>query len=202
TFQAGDICLDIGANIGWYSLLLHKLMPASGTIYSFEPDPLNYQLLCENLQLNEATNVAPVNNALSNQREVMKLYRYENKNLGRHSLLAINSSDYVDIETLILDDYLAEQGIDFTKLNFAKIDIEGYEYFALQGAKKALAHIQCLVCEFEPDHILKGGLNPTDLIDFLTGEGFQAHLIKANKAVPVSTAELLTQAPCDIIWRK
>lgn len=201
-FEPEDVSLDIGANIGWYSLLLHRLMPTSGTIYSFEPDPLNFQLLGENVHLNQADNIVSVNKALSNERDEMKLYRYENKNLGRHSLLAINSSDYVNIETLILDDYLVEQGVDFKKLKFAKIDIEGYEYFALQGAKKTLRHIQCLVCEFEPEHILKGGLNPMDLIDFLIAEGFQAHLIKARKAVPVSTAELLAQAPCDIIWKK
>ncbi len=199
-FNDGDIALDIGANIGWYSILLNKLMPSSGRIYAFEPDPLNFDLLSENIKLNNATNVIAVNNALSNKKEVKKLYRYSSKNLGRHSLLDINEADYVEVETLVLDQFLQDENIDISRVRFVKIDIEGYEYFALSGAVKILEHVQCLIGEFVPDHMEKGGIKPELLINLMQGKGFSPNVIKGGEVCSISSDELLHGSGCDIIW--
>jgi FkbM family methyltransferase len=114
-FMENDISLDIGANIGWYSILLHKLMPASGTVFCFEPDRLNYELLASNIKNNDASNIIAGNNAFSNKREIKKLYRYSNKNLGRHSLLDINIDESIDIGELVLDEFIETEKIDFSR---------------------------------------------------------------------------------------
>lgn len=201
-FMENDISLDIGANIGWYSILLHKIMPASGTIYCFEPDQLNYELLASNIKSNGAANVIAINKALSNKRETKKLYRYSNKNLGRHSLLDINSDDSIDVETLILDDFLATEKVDFSRIKLAKIDIEGYELFALLGAKRVLENLRCLICEFEPEHMVKGGVAPDELISLLEDAGFNANLIYDGRLVPADRESIFSHAPCDIVWTK
>jgi FkbM family methyltransferase len=201
-FIENDISLDIGANIGWYSILLHKLMPASGTVYCFEPDPLNYELLASNIKDNGASNVIAVNNALSNKREIKKLYRYSNKNLGKHSLLDINSDDSIDIEALVLDEFIETEKIDFTRVKLAKIDIEGYELFALLGATKVLKNLRCLICEFEPEHMINGGVEPAALISLLEDAGFTANLIYDSGLVAADRESIFAHAPCDIIWIK
>lgn len=199
-FKEGDVALDIGANIGWYSLLLGKLIPQKSAILAFEPDPLNFELLTHNIKLNSVTNVTPVNCALSDKKEIKKLFRYSNKNLGRHSLLDINEGEFVEVEAVVLDDYLSENKIDFEKVKFIKIDIEGYEYFALCGAKRVLDNVQYLISEFVPKHMKKGGVEPGLLIDLLTEKGLKSHILKEGELVPVAKAELLSKEACDIVW--
>ena len=199
-FSKGDIALDIGANIGWYSMLLNKLMPESSKIYAFEPDPVNYGLLSENIRLNDAQNVVSVNSALSNKKEIKKLYLYSNKNLGRHSLLDINEGEYVNVETLVLDDYLESENIELSKIKFVKIDIEGYEYFALSGASKVLDHVQCLISEFVPAHMQRGGIEPVLLIELMRGKGFLPNVVVDSELCSISDDDLLNVSACDIIW--
>ena len=199
-FDKDDIALDIGANIGWYSILLNKLMPGGSRIYAFEPDPLNYALLSENLRLNNVKNVVAVNNALSNKKEIKKLYQYSNRNLGRHSLLQINKGDYVEVEALVLDQFMEDNEIDFNKVKFAKIDIEGYEFFALSGASKVLDHIKCLISEFVPGHMQRGGIEPVLIINLMQDKGFSPNVIKNDNVYPISTDELLKSSGCDIVW--
>ena len=181
-------------------MLLNKLMPESSKIYAFEPDPVNYGLLSENIRLNDAQNVVSVNSALSNKKEIKKLYLYSNKNLGRHSLLDINEGEYVNVETLVLDDYLESENIELSKIKFVKIDIEGYEYFALSGASKVLDHVQCLISEFVPAHMQRGGIEPVLLIELMRGKGFLPNVVVDSELCSISDDDLLNVSACDIIW--
>lgn len=200
TFEVGDIAIDVGANIGWYSLLFSRIMPKGSVVYAFEPDPLNYDLLVNNISLNKTDNIVPVNCALSDKKEIKKLYRYSSKNLGRHSLLDINSTDYVEVQTNVMDDFLSEKRVDFSRIKLVKIDIEGYEYFALRGAQKVLGHVKYLISEFVPGHMKKGGVEPELLIDLLSNAGLNPNIIVAGKLVSVTKQELLQKDACDIIW--
>lgn len=201
-FQEGDVALDVGANIGWYSLLLDKLMPDNSLIYAFEPDPLNYELLCSNIKLNNASKVVPVNFALSDKNEVRKLYQYSNNNLGRHSLLDINEGNYVEVETITLDSYIDSAGIDVGRVKFLKIDVEGYEYFALCGATDLLDHVTTVVSEFVPRYMEKGGVEPERFLDLLIEKGFEPYVLRDGDLVSQDKATLLMKKACDIVWIK
>ncbi len=201
-FQEGDVALDVGANIGWYSLLLDKLMPDNSLIYAFEPDPLNYELLSSNIKLNSASKVVPVNLALSDKNEIRKLYQYSNNNLGRHSLLDINEGEYVEVETVTLDGYIDLAGIDVGRVKFLKIDIEGYEYFALCGANNVLNHVATVVSEFVPRYMEKGGVEPERFLDLLIDKGFDPHVVRDGVLVSQNKDMLLIEKACDIIWLK
>jgi FkbM family methyltransferase len=202
SFQEGDVALDVGANIGWYSLLLDKLMPDNSLIYAFEPDPLNYGLLCSNIKLNNASKVVPVNFALSDKNEVRKLYQYSNNNLGRHSLLDINEGNYVEVETITLDSYIDSVGIDVARVKFIKIDIEGYEYFALCGANNLLDQVTTVISEFVPRYMEKGGVEPERFLDLLIEKGFDSYVIRDGDLVSQDKAALLMKKACDIVWLK
>lgn len=199
-FEEGDVALDIGANIGWYSILLGKLMPGKSTIMAFEPDPFNFELLAYNIKQNSLTNIMLVNCALSDNKEIKKLYRYSDKNLGRHSLLNINGGKFVEVEAVVLDDFLKERGIDIAKVKLLKIDVEGYEYFALSGAAQTLVYVQYLIGEFAPRHMRKGGVDPGLLVDLLTGKGLRPHILHEGKLLAVNRDELLSKESCDVVW--
>lgn len=177
-------------------------MPNSCTIYAFEPDPLNFLLLSNNIELNNATNITAIQKALSNKDEIKKLYQYKSKNLGRHSLLNINNSNYINVESVLLDDFLLNQGIEFSRVKFAKIDIEGYEFCSLLGAPETLKHLQCLITEFSNTYMKRGGIKPKDLTDLLSLNRFTPHLLDQGHLKVISIEDLLKKSDCDVIWLK
>ena len=72
--KPGMVVLDIGANIGYHTLISSKLVGNTGKIYSFEPEPHNFKLLLKNIEINEFKNIIPINKALSNNIGSTKLF--------------------------------------------------------------------------------------------------------------------------------
>jgi hypothetical protein len=130
--ECGEIALDVGANIGWYSILFSRLAGGGGSVFAFEPDPLNYKLLVENVKLNAAHSVLPCNLAVGEDCSTKLLFRYPDKNLGRHSLLPIN----------------AGAGIEASAVRILKVDVEGYEIFVFRGASEVLRSVKVVVTEY------------------------------------------------------
>lgn len=202
-FRSEGVCIDVGANLGWYSLLLSRLMPPTGRVIAFEPDPLNYRLLCENIAANGADNIEALQLALSNTKETKTLYRYPNKNLGHHSLLDINAEgDTIEVKTVVLDDLLDSMNIGFSKIDLVKIDVEGYEYIALSGAKRVLENVPCVICEFMPEYMVRGGLQPEHLIGLMMDYSFSPHLICSGALQRLTVDQLRDMDSADLVWLK
>jgi len=175
-FSPNDIILDIGANIGWYSVTLHA--PATAELYAFEPDPLNFHMLTENIRINGKDNVRAVNAAVGSSRGTMKLYRYRNYNRGRHSLIRQEKSvDYVEVPVITVDEFLKENGAGERTIRFIKLDIEGFEWEALKGAEACLRRCEWMLTEFTPSLMKKIGQDPGAYIAWLKGFGFEIRQI-------------------------
>ena len=84
--SSGEIAIDVGANLGWFSVLLHRVSNPKSKIYSFEPDPHNFQLLEYNLKRNHCNNVSAVKSAISDKTDELDLFLYPRKNLGFNRL--------------------------------------------------------------------------------------------------------------------
>ena len=134
---------DVGANIGTHSLALAKLNPGKIKIRSFEAQRIIFNMLCGNMAINALTNVYCYNSAVSSSaNEVLEIhlpdYSKEN-NFGGLELIPTQNSDNADMSTnghekvgtIKLDDFL--EAVDFIKM-----DIEGMEDKALQGAKETI----------------------------------------------------------------
>ncbi|MFQ5635940.1 MAG: FkbM family methyltransferase, partial [Gammaproteobacteria bacterium] len=202
TFEAGDVIVDVGANIGWYSVLLDRLAPNGVDILAFEPDPLNFRLLTENLRLNGARSVLAVRKALADREGVMRLHLHDSSNLGRHSLLELQDGASVDVETTTLHRYWAQQGLGERTPRFIKIDIEGYELQALRGAGDLLARCPAVLCEYSPEYMRRGGMDPADLVDLFVGHGFIAHRVSARGLEPMTPDAVKRLEPItDLFWR-
>jgi FkbM family methyltransferase len=201
--QPDDVVIDIGGNIGWYSVLLDRLAPDGVNIFAFEPDPQNFELLQANIGLNDARKVLPVQKALAAEEGVQTLYQHNSRNLGRHSLLRLQDGLSVDVETTTLDSFWSEQGLGERNVGFIKIDIEGYELFALRGATRVLERCPALLCEYSPKYMRTGDVDPAELIDLLIGLGFQPNRIVAGELLPTSAAELADVVGFfDLFWRR
>lgn len=177
--QDGDVVLDIGANIGWYALLLERNSPPSVRIYAFEPDPLNFGLLLANVQLNHAQKITAVPKALSDQRETKTLYLYPNKNRGRHSLipLAKGNGETVEVTTTTLNDFVDEYAVDPAQIKFIKMDVEGYEYHVLRGASRLLETVPYVHTEFWPPYFRRGNIDQKGMVDLMLRYQYQPRII-------------------------
>ncbi len=202
--KLGDIVFDVGANIGWYSVLLSKHF--SGVeIHSFEPDPENFKLLKSNLELNKSQKVIPNNIGLGKETGIMKLNLYKKGNLGRHSMLNINDDNGPKIAVSItsFDEYVKKMQLNLSKIKFLKIDIEGFEYFAFLGGKDFLNHVPTIMAEYSPGFMRKDGLDPANMISLLRSHNYRPFMVKGANLDPVQDDFLLSaDSNLDLIWKK
>jgi len=133
-----SVFIDIGANIGLYTLYASKLINKNGQIISFEPFPKNFQSLTQNITLNGLSNVRIEKVAIGeNEGNVNLYYNEREKNLGMVSTTPLEKGIKEEVEVVSLDSYLKNES--FTRIDLIKIDIEGFEYPALLGMKETLA---------------------------------------------------------------
>ena len=202
-FEPDDVLIDIGGNVGWYSLLLHRLAPPDVDILTFEPDDMNFRLLSENLSLNGADNVHPQQLAVSDVDGVQTLHRYGNSNLGRHSMLQLQDGEAVDVPTTTLDSFWTAQGLGDRVPRLIKIDVEGYELVALRGAESVLARCPAVLSEYSPPYMRTGGLDPAEYVELMTGHGFQPSYIRKGGLTPADPKTLPQfEGITDLFWQK
>jgi len=201
--EAGDVVIDIGANMGWYSLLIERLASARVDIFAFEPDPDNFGLLIENLALNASAMVTPVQEALAEMTGKSQLYKYRDSNLGRHSLLPINTGESVNVATVALDDFWQSRGLGNRVPRFIKIDVEGYELMALRGARGVLARCPLILAEYSPTYMRAGGIHPGSLIEYLTELGFLPFALRDDELEAVDPVTLRnSDTHRDLFWAR
>jgi FkbM family methyltransferase len=171
--RKGDIVLDIGANIGYYTLIFAKLVGPEGKVFGFEPDPDNFALLKKNVEANNYHNVVLVNKAVSSKNGKIKLYRSDD--IGDHR--TYDSGDgrkFVEIEAIRLDDYF-DQGN--ARVDFIKMDIQGAEWEAIQGMSLLLQKNKGLriITEFAPELLRISGIRPEDYLGLLVNHEFKIY---------------------------
>lgn len=124
----GDVFLDIGANIGFYSLAVSDRVGENGKIVSIEADPTNYDKLVKNIGMNGKHNIKAVNMGVSDKSETLMLGICKIGNRGGNSFLREGDEKVAVACCPLLELVLAE---NLQKIKAIKIDIEGYEYRVL-----------------------------------------------------------------------
>jgi FkbM family methyltransferase len=177
---AGDCFLDLGANIGFYSLMASRVVGPTGRVLAVEADPFNFEMLERNLALNGVNNVDAVRVGLSDRSETLRLGISTTGNRGGNSFLS-SSPEGVMVECLPLSQLLRDRGV--TQVAGAKIDIEGFEMRVLsrffEETERNL-YPGFLVVE---DWGISAGPNggdlpgaPGDLLRLLRGRGYRLEL--------------------------
>jgi FkbM family methyltransferase len=198
-----DLVFDVGANIGWYSLLIARIAPRGAAIHAFEPDPWVRGLLQENISRNRAGAVTVVDAAVGERPGRATLYLYGERNRGRNSLLPINRGEQIEVEVVSLDDYCRRLGLENRPVGFIKIDVEGYEFFALRGATETLRRARAVLTEFSPIYMERADLHPAAMLDLMVELGFSPFLLEDAGPRAVSREELLASGrQRDLYWTR
>jgi len=141
--KLGDIFVDVGANVGYYSILAPKLVGTNGKVFAIEPIPQTSQVLKFNIKLNKLENVIVIDEAGWHTYAKLKL----KIPMGEFGLASSfrNGELEVDVDAIPLNEVLAHTGLSQIKL--IKIDVEGAEYEVLRGLTETLKHTKFVVLE-------------------------------------------------------
>ena len=177
--KKGDTVLDIGANIGYYTLIFARLVGENGKVFAFEPDPTNFSLLKKNVEINGYKNVILIQKAVSNKSERLKLYLSKD-NMGGHTICnPHNSRQSVEVEAIRLDDYFENYN---GKIDFIKMDIEGAEGGAIQGMSNILKNNNVkIVSEFCPGGLKRFGIDSEEYLKLLIKFGFKLYEVSERE---------------------
>lgn len=161
--KEGMTTVDLGANIGYYSNFLSKQVGKTGKVHAFEPDKTNFDLLMKNTS--NLKNIILNKLAVGNTNGPIKLYLSRNLNVDHKSFKTKESRKFKTIKCVSLDKYFGKR----KKVDLIKIDIQGFDYHAIKGAKnliKQQKHI-AIIGEFWPWGLREANVNPQEYLDLL-----------------------------------
>jgi FkbM family methyltransferase len=183
----GAAFVDVGANIGYYTVIADQLVGETGVIYAFEPERENFDLLQENTSRSRCPNITLIHAGLSNRNSRAQLF-LSSDNLGDHRLYDRGDRQSQQVNLVRGDDSLARQTI-----NFLKIDTQGAEYQVIDGLKQTIQdnieHLD-MVLEFWPWGLLEAGSSARELIELIRPFNFRIYIID-------HTAHRLLSRDCD-----
>jgi FkbM family methyltransferase len=199
----GMTVVDVGAHVGYYTLQGARLVGKTGRVYAFEPDPYNFALLTRNVEINDYRNVVCVRQAVSNRSGAGELFlsRYS----VSHSMCSgvAKSDQKTSIMTTSLDDYFREAG--WPPIDFIKMNIEGWEYFALKGMERlaGLSRHLNMMLEYHPEQLQESGVTAPLFFTQLSSMGFKVYLIDEHKGIqPMNEMTLRNGYWSNIFCRK
>lgn len=166
--QPGMCVLDIGANMGYHTLPMAKIVASSGWVHAIEPTAWAVTRLKRNLALNPALeNVSVHQLALSDESS-------ETQEIHVQASYRLDGQDLPEVEcmrVLRLDDFVHHQKI--SRVDFIKMDVDGHEGRIFNGASETiLKHHPLILFEFNPQEIIRTGCKPKDLLKFLKDMGY------------------------------
>jgi FkbM family methyltransferase len=191
--QPGDVVADLGANIGWYSIIAAHLVGEQGKVFAFEPDSANFEILRENVLASpNAQQMDIFKLALSDFRAQSKLYLCPS-NLGDHRLFDDGSPRaWRLVDTSTLDVFFAEIP---RKPTLVKSDTQGSEARILRGAQRLFADNwrPILILEFWPFGLSKSGSDPVELIDVLVSLDYGLYEVTEQYPRLIPTGRTLSE---------
>jgi FkbM family methyltransferase len=170
----GATVVDVGANIGFFSIVAARAAGPSGRVLAFEPVTGTRAALEQNVALNGLTNVVIRSQALAAETGVATFYRGPAEDTGLASLRALATGGTLHIQTCRFDDIYDH----VSPVALVKIDVEGAELGVLQGMRATLArYMPDIVLEVTDTYLRALGASAAQLIDFLHALGYRIWLI-------------------------
>lgn len=193
-----DNFLDIGANIGYFSLIAAMQISDRGTVYAFEPTPLTISRLKKNVLLNNLSNIKVIEKAVSNENGIVKFKTPSDsiRNSGRSSMRDIEENfSELTVETVSIDSMLNK----LEKITLIKMDIEGAEGLALEGMHKLLERDRpVIILELSDGYLKQMGYSSKMILDFLKNKNYRVYEV-SNPQKEVDMKEILEVIQCDIL---
>jgi len=181
--KEGMTVIDIGANIGLFSLIAADLVGSSGRVIAYEPYPETFTAFCSNIALNQYQNITAVQSAISSYGGKLQISVCSDCDLN--TIVSSTNGDSIEVSCETLDSSLEK--LDVNKCDLIKIDIEGAELFAIQGMGRTLTRNPKLsvLVELHDDQINALGGTREDILNFFLQNGFKLYelTIRQGKVV-------------------
>ena len=196
--KPGMVFFDIGANMGFYSLISAKQVGPSGQVHSFEPNPRMFEELKYNVNLNSLDNVNLNQLALGDEPGTVQLSLYERGkevygSLSQNVYPGANIIGYDDVEMETVDNYIKKPGIE--KVDIIKIDVEGAEFLVFKGAKALLSNSNGPVILFEMSQSLLEGFNTNckEVAEYLMNFNYKVFMLNYGRYEQISKSYYLSE---------
>jgi FkbM family methyltransferase len=178
----GDIFIDGGAHVGMFTLVAAARVGPTGKVIAFEPAPAARSELVQNLELSRFPWVEVRGQALAECAGARSFVAFSNDAWGSSSFAPppeFAGGSVETIETTTLDAAIASQ--DRTRIRLVKLDLEGAEYAALQGAPLLLRDVQPdFLVELEPEHLARQGTSVAEVVDLFEKHQYQFFTVSEN----------------------
>ncbi|WP_334358728.1 MULTISPECIES: FkbM family methyltransferase [unclassified Bradyrhizobium] len=181
----GGTIVDVGANIGVYTLEGAAAVGATGRVISIEAAPLHAKALSHNIELNGLTNVSVIETAVGRSRGEATLARLSKDNLGMFSLGANGDVEATVVTVRTIDELLEEYGV--RSIDLIKMDIEGSEYNALLGAERIIRTARpAILIELNEPALRSCGSSSRDVRRLLHGMDYRGWKIGRSCVKPLT----------------
>lgn len=183
--KKGDVFIDIGTNIGLFSLIASKIVGDEGAVISFEPAPTTFSRLNENINLNNFKNLDIRNIGLSDRKGELTFYISNNgydawNSFAQSQDNKLEGSIEVPVSTLDIE----LKNIDKTKIKLVKIDVEGWEKFVLYGGKDFfINYCPIVMVEFTEENTFNAGYPVYEIFDLMQDFGYVWYRISEGELV-------------------
>jgi len=172
--ESGHTFFDVGANLGYYTLLASMKVGSDGSVHAFEPAPAQFKHLNLNMRVNRATNIILNNVALAETAGEREMLLSLGWNQGIHSFAATEGpATSTRVSCATLDEYVVANGI--RRIDAMKLDVEGAELLILRGSVETLRSLAVPVIFFETceHHARKFGYSTVEVKYFLRQLGYE-----------------------------
>jgi FkbM family methyltransferase len=158
----GDCFIDIGSNIGLFSLYASRKVGPAGLVIAFEPASQTYNRMLENIQVNGIENIQPYRLGLSDRDEILELNISSNGYEAWNTFVKTSDDKFSlkeKVQVKSFDHFLQENAIDGGKISLIKLDVEGFEINVLKGSTGLLTNQNAPVfmIEFTDENAISAG---------------------------------------------
>ena len=183
--RSGDIAIDVGANVGYFSLLLAQKAGLEGHVYAFEPVPSLQAEIDQNIKLNKLSNITVIQAAATDQDGELTIYEGPSDHRGISSLRPLNNaSQLLNIRGMRLDNHL----LNLPSLRLIKIDVEGAEQLALSGMTELIVKFHpYIILEFTDAYLSSFGASTASLESWLLERDYSLYRITNERLIDLDT---------------
>jgi FkbM family methyltransferase len=198
SMRPGAVVLDVGAHIGYYTVIAARAVGPEGKVFAFEPSPVAHRLLQRNIARNRCRNVLSFRQAVSGtagRRRFVLTESLDSNGFYEHPLSPALGTTTVDCTTV--DEFMQDRDLDV-----AKIDVEGAEMEVLAGMQRTIHRNPqlTLFVELNPSCLARAGYRTDDLIRHLWELGFDITLVDDRAGVAYPIKEMPSLPEHDPTW--